>query len=383
MGGPVPLGYEVVDKKLVINLAGADIVRMLFQRYLEVGCVRTLKQEVDTTVMDGTIGEGARSSRGGLYKLLSNPIYIGQIRHKGVCYSGQHVPIIDPVLWQQVQQRLSVQASGKAGRPRKTNPSLLVGKLFDASGDRLTPNHAIKQGKRYRYYISQNLKTGTVEQNKHGWRLPAQETEQMVMQAARAILDDRSAMTTALQEAGIEAHQLPAILNAASDLSKRISSETNLAEIFTTLINRVELHQDGIRLTLSLISLVPDCPITITRMIPMHIKRRGVEMRLVIEANGGTTPRIDISLIKAVARARQWFDELSSGKVVSISGIASREGIDKGYVSHLMNLAFLAPDITEAIIAGRQSADLSVHTLIKRTKLPLEWGQQRSILGFS
>jgi len=146
----------------------------------------------------------------------------------------------------------------------------------------------------------------------------------------------------------------------------------------------VELRQDGIRPTLSLASLVvPEVDskaVTIVRDIPMQMKRRGVGMRLII---GDTGPaRMDRALLKTIVRAHKWFNELVSGRVHSMAEIASREGVDKSYVSRVMTLAFLAPDIAESIVAGRQPVDLSVEKLTKRIDLPLDWAQQRQLLGF-
>ena len=146
----------------------------------------------------------------------------------------------------------------------------------------------------------------------------------------------------------------------------------------------MELRQDGIRPTLSLASLVvPEVDskaVTIVRDIPMQMKRRGVGMRLII---GDTGPaRMDRALLKTIVRAHKWFNELVSGRVHSMAEIASREGVDKSYVSRVMTLAFLAPDIAESIVAGRQPVDLSVEKLTKRIDLPLDWAQQRQLLGF-
>jgi hypothetical protein len=143
----------------------------------------------------------------------------------------------------------------------------------------------------------------------------------------------------------------------------------------------VELQQQGIRVTLSLASLgVTEKDATIIRDIPMQMKRRGVEMRLII--NGAGPARVDQTLLKAVVRAHQWFNDLVSGQVLNFTEIASREGIDQSYVARVVDLAFLAPDITESIIAGRQPTDLSVEKLTKRIDLPLDWAQQRQLLGF-
>jgi site-specific DNA recombinase len=110
------------------------------------------------------------------------------------------------------------------------------------------------------------------------------------------------------------------------------------------------------------------------------MKRRGIEMRLIV--NGKGPARVDQTLLKTIVRAHKWFNDLVLGRVHSMAEIASREGVNESYVSRVMNLAFLAPDITESIIAGQQPADLCVERLTKRIDLPLEWAQQRQLLGF-
>ncbi|MGD0275205.1 MAG: hypothetical protein ABSB79_03960 [Syntrophales bacterium] len=178
--------------------------------------------------------------------------------------------------------------------------------------------------------------------------------------AASEILLDDVAITAALQESGIAAHHIPSALNTARKI------QPDAADLIDRFIQRVELQQDGIRLTLSLASLmVPEMDsnaVNIIRDIPMQIKRRGVEMRLII---GGTGPaRVDQRLLKTIVRAHKWFNDLVSGQVHNMAEIVSQEGIDKSYVSRVMYLAFLAPDITESILAGRQPADLSVEKLL-------------------
>jgi hypothetical protein len=118
--------------------------------------------------------------------------------------------------------------------------------------------------------------------------------------------------------------------------------------------------------------------LTIIRDIPMRMKRRGIEMRLII--NGTGPVRVDQPLLKTIVRAHKWFNDLVSGRVHNMAEIASMEGVDKSYVSRVVNLAFLAPDIIESIISGHQPADLNVEKLMKRTDLPLDWVQQRQLL---
>jgi hypothetical protein len=112
----------------------------------------------------------------------------------------------------------------------------------------------------------------------------------------------------------------------------------------------------------------------------MRIKRRGVETRLII---GDSAPvRIDPTLLRAIARAQKWLADFLSGRMPSMAAIAKRDRVDSGALSHMLSLAFLAPDIVEAIIAGRQPADLTTQKLLREITLPLDWAEQKRALGF-
>ena len=369
MGGNVPLGYEVKERKLLIKPKEAQIIRDIYQRYLELESVRVLQKEVAAKGICSAAGHII--GRSSLYKILSNPIYIGKIRHKNVLYPGQHQAIIDQALWDRVQQNLASNRNGLKKRSTKIGPSPLAGKLFSHSGEKLIPVQAKKQDRRYRYYVSQSLTTGIKADATNSWRLPAQELEKTVMQAAQSILKDHESIATAFQENEIETQYLPLALKSAANIDGNIALEK--------FVDRVELKPDGICLTLSLAALIPavDTKIKITRDIPMIMKRRGVEMRMII---GGSPARLDSKLIKTIVCAHKWFNELASGQVKNVAEIASREGADKSYVNRIISLAFLSPKITEEIIAGQQSANFSVEMLTKHTKLPIEWGEQRKAL---
>src|ERR1700747_2141376 len=179
MGGVVPLGYEARERRLVINPAEAEVVRQIFRRYLELGCVRVLKEELDRggvvsksrTSANGKRQKGYSFSRGALYVVLSNPLYIGEVRHRGARHPGQHQPIIDLKLGEEVQRHLHEHAKRRRLRAVKVEPSPLAGKLFDPSGAGLTPSHARKGERRYRYYISRGLNIGPARRVYDGWRL--------------------------------------------------------------------------------------------------------------------------------------------------------------------------------------------------------------------
>lgn len=377
MGGFVPLGYDLKDRKLLINAREAQTIQHIYRRYLDLGCVRLLKEDLDRQgIHSKARGQkgGCSFGRGTLYNILSNPIYIGQIRHKGTCHPGQHKAIIAQETWEQVQNHLASNSASHKTRSNHTDSCPLNNRLFDVSGERLVPVHVNKKGRRYRYYISESLRRDPKNDSSSGWRLPGREIEHMIVRAASEIILDDGAISNALQESKVSLHLVPSALNAAKKIKP--------ADLIDKFIQRVELQQSEIRLTLSLASLLPEInsnTLTIVRDIPMQMKRRGVEMRLMI---GNAAPtRVDQTLLKTIIRAHKWFNDLVSGQVNNMAEIASRESFDKSYVSRVLALAFLAPDITESIIEGRQPFNLSAEKILRRIHLPLDWAQQHLLLG--
>jgi hypothetical protein len=264
---------------------------------------------------------------------------------------------------------------------------VLIGKLFDESGECLTPSHAVKGDRRYRYYVSRRLMKGDAAQVDSGWRLPAAEIERSVAAAAQSILDDQQVVVSAIEEAGLDPSRLAPLLKSAAAWSARLQSEPDNA--LSALIERVDLDQDGIRLSLKLplasaaSGATDDAShLSIKRRVPMQIRRRGVELRLVISGRASATGKTDQALLRAVARAHCWFDDLVHGQ--SMVEIAGRNGVGKQYVSRLVRLAFLAPEVVELIVAGRHPPELTAQVLrTGRSDLPVEWAAQKRALGFA
>ena len=398
MGGLVPLGYVVRERRLVIKVDEAATVREIFRCYLELGSVRLLKAELDRRELlskiriasNGTRSGGQSFYRGALYTVLRNPIYIGQIRHKGVCYPGMHEAIIERDIWEKVQTLLSAHHGRSTPRTMKAEPSPLAGKLFDERDQRLTPSHAVKGARRYRYYVSHKLIEDKADQARRGWRLPAAEIEGMVAAGARQLLDDQTAVLDAIQNAELASNQIPEALQSARKWKRRLESDAEGMSALALLVDRVELSPDGFRIALKLPTQLGETTdatiqtwIAVSRFIPMQIKRRGVELRLVFNRDRGKSRKADPALLKAIARAHRWFDDLVAGRVSSMAEIGKREGVPKNYVSWLIRLAFLAPEIVEAIIQGNHPPDLTAQTLItRRVDLPLEWRAQKIALQF-
>jgi hypothetical protein len=397
MGGLVALGYEVHERRLSVNESEAETVREIFRRYLELGCVRLLTEELNRrgirskvrVAKNGKTSGGNAFFRGALYVLLSNPIYIGEIRHKGVRHPGLHEPIVDRELWEKTQRLLRSQAVRYGSRATKSVASPLTGKLFDEGGLSLTPSHAVKGERRYRYYVSRSLIKGTADSDGRGWRLPAPEIERTVAAASCQILRDRIGIAAAAL--GLAESRLPSIFAAAEGWRERLQSEVEAGAALSALVDRVDLTETGIRVSLKL--PIPETAsrpaaadangLIIARFFPMTIRQRGVEMRLVIAGSRAPAPRADLALLKAVARARQWSEDLLAGRAQSVAEIAERERVGSRYVRRLLRLAFLAPEIVEAIAAGDQPSELTAEALAERIELPLLWTAQAKAVGIA
>jgi site-specific DNA recombinase len=391
MGGRVPLGYRVEDRKLHIDEAEAKTVRHIFERYLALGCVSKLKKELEASNIRGRSAnarngatEAATFSRGALYDLLRNPVYIGQIRHKGQCHLGQHKPLLKRDLWDAVKAQLDCNWNAPkalSSFERKTGASVLLGKIVDETGDRLTPSHTVKLGRRYRYYISQRL---TAEAGDTGWRLPGKRFEDLAAKACRELLNDSVALSLALQAAGVPSTSYGALIATIRHHAVEISDERLLKGV----VEQVQLQSGSMKLTLNLESLVDRQTETgqslmVERTVPIEMKRRGVEMRLVLRSQSIVGASVDPVLVKAIARGHAWFEDLATGAATNIKELAAREGVSPSYVGDLLKLAFLSPRIVEQIIAGQQPAELVADHLIRAHDLPLDWNEQERLLGFT
>jgi hypothetical protein len=204
--------------------------------------------------------------------------------------------------------------------------------------------------------------------------------------AVRNILDDRASMIAALQESGTEISELDQILAIASDWRQRLLSPTEALAAIGELIASVQLTDKGIRIALKvpMPSSGEEQPSTsvlrLSHFVPMKVKRRGVEMRIILDGQP-QAPQVDPALLKAIARARYWFEEVASGRVRSLVEIARRQGLPKRYVTRLARLAFVSPVVAEAVAAGRAPAGINLQMLVDgRLALPPDWKDQQLML---
>ena len=400
MGGFCSLGYDVRDRRLVVNQEESKLVRHIYKRYLELGSVRLLKLDLDRRGIvskirvskNGRRSGGRSFSRGALYELLANPLYIGEIRHKKVRHPGQHEAIMDRQNWEKVQRLLRDQTA-RDGTPKiRAARNILTGKLFDENGKPLYSTGAKgRHGGSYRYYVSRELVRGGRPSvaNEKSWRLAAPELEQSVVVAAGRLLNDHAAVATTLQEAGVSSAEIQSFLKAAEAKSASLASGSQQgAPTIVELVKRVDLRKNGMEISMNFESLLPPDSIarrtplfTFSWFVPLQMRRRGVAMRLVI--GGGVSKRkTDLTLLKAITRAHKWFSELVSGRAVFTREIAAREGVNERFVRRLLHLAFLSPTIVQAIVEGRHPVDLTCEALSRGIEIPVEWEKQNAALGF-
>jgi DNA invertase Pin-like site-specific DNA recombinase len=406
MGGNPPLGYDIKDKKLVVNKREAETVRILFRLYLDLGTVRRLKEEADRLGIisklrkspNGKETGGKPLTRGNLYQLLSNPLYAGRVGHKGATHKGQHPAIIDNDTWAKVQDRLANNAANRRYDLNAGAGSLLTGLVYDEAGDKLAPTHTNKKGRHYRYYISSRLVHGA-KNGVGGWRLPAMELEKAVLGSVKNWLRDQKHLMDALYIRGQSTATLALIHQRAESLAAILEGDDHKQrrEIMEGIVKRIDLSatflavtfsRDGLAQQLGLgadeageIKDVQGGDIQIT--VPFTFRRRGVGTKLIIPGERQKDDSIDHQLCRLIARARVWFDGLVSGEVSSIRALAKRENIHESDVSRVLQLAFLAPDIVEAILAGRQPSRVTVYSLKRLSSLPGDWATQRKLLGFA
>jgi hypothetical protein len=399
MGGNVPLGYDASEGTLVINPAEAETVRRIFALYRDLGCVRRVKEEADrlglrtkcSTTANGTERGGKPFSRGHLYSLLSNPIYIGQIAHKGALHPGQQPALIDNESWSAVRDQLATKPPDHRRRAKAAEPSLLAGLLIDAQGERLTPSHAVKKGRRYRYYVSTALITDAGTDRAQGWRLAAREIEEAVIRILADALTSPASLVERFGADGMPSDQIRKLLSRAARMVAALGgSPGELAKLVRELVEKITVDEKTIiiKLRRSFLLGVPssaseaasDSAVELTAVVAFT--RRGAETKLVLPglAQPKHSSRCDPALIKAIARGRAWFEELATGHARSLQELAKRDGISRRYIRRLVGLAFLSPLLVEAILQGRQPVELTA-TRLTELDLPLDWTEQHKLLA--
>ncbi len=410
MGGVPPLGYAVQDRKLIIVEPEAEAVRHIFHGYLTLGSVRLLKQELEAQGITGKrwvssagrVWGGKAIGRGALYTMLQNRIYRGEVVHQGQAYPGEHAPIVDQQVWDAVQGQLAGNTAASRIGGRIKSSSLLTGLIFDSDGNRMTPTHAVKHGIRYRYYVSRPLIVEGKTAPQRGLRIPAAEIEQIVTDRLCRLLSEPASVLEMIEQAIADPAAQHRLIATADELAHSWSklSPLRVRVILLTLVQRIEVRGDGIEIRLlpSRLAAVLDnrpgprdtladgsteTPVK-TIFIPGELCRAGKEVRMMLDPVGPIAPSQapDPVLVRAILKAHRFNDRLVQGRLRAFGDLARGEKLHRFYLTQLLRLAYLAPDITAAILDGRQPPRLTATQLIEHPNLPLSWAEQRKTLGF-
>ena len=404
MGGSVPLGYDVRKRQLIVNKQEAKTVQQLFSLYLKLGTVKHLAAEAcrrglktKSRIVKGRCSGGGPFTRSHLYYLLTNPTYIGEIPHKGVTYPGQHKAIISKDTWSAVQRSLKENAVIRQSVHNVKSGSLLSGLVFDEAGEPLYTAQTSKNGRRHRYYVSKQI-VRKGREAKGGLRIPAAQLECVVKKtlceflgngirvietlhlrkASPALQKKATSKSSEIAKAwetdtdfvGQPSNQLRQLLRKITASDGRLVIELKYDELCQTLIGQSAETSDR-----------HDNAVTLESSITL--KRRGVETKLImLSTNDGTGQSPDDKLIQLVARSSRWLDELTNGTATSIRQLAAAREIDENDISRFIGLAFLAPNIVEAIVAGLHPPELTSERLKGHRLLPHPWAAQQRLLNF-
>jgi site-specific DNA recombinase len=366
VGGNLPLGYEMKDGKIAIVDEQAELVRSIFRRYLELGGVNELKRDLKERnirtklqqLSSGKTRGGIPFGRGALYYLLSNHFYIGEVKYKNEILPGEQPPIMDRALFDAVRLKSLAQWSHRTV-VRSKSDHLLTGLLFDDAGHRMIPTHATKAGIRYRYYVSTPLLHGEAKTASAGSisRIPAADIEDVVVRALKEHL----------------------VTNVA-DLECR----DDLAQLVTGIV----VHQDELVVQLKSDNAEEpsDCPDDRSLTIPWQKPPSKRSRQILLPHN---TSRSDVRpeqferrarLVSAIARGRQWLNDVVSGRVTSVTQLCAREKCSVRQVNMTISLAFLAPNLVKAAVEGRLPRGIGIERL---RDPPPEWRRQFEALGLN
>jgi site-specific DNA recombinase len=361
MGGPVPLGYKLGKRKLLVNENEAEAVRLIFRRYMELRSVGALADELAAAGIrskvrhysNGRSVGGVAFSRGLLAQLLQNPIFIGKVPYRGELYQGEHQAIIDADVWEEVQRVLATNRRERLQGRRARSPSLLTGLITDADGRPMTPVFTAKGSRQHRYYVTR-LKPG--EDSRTAWRVPAGEIDRVVLDCTAKLMTRRAGeeLHSGDRAFPVDLARLSVPEQRAALLEEKVQVRLGSSELVMTIGDDAAQHV----------------------AIGARLARRGNEMKLVIPADG-SPGEADPVLLKLIAHAK-----VAREAVMTATTDPMVSHYSKRHLWQLLRLNWLAPDIVAAIVEGRQPPSLTGRRLLRAADVPLSWGEQRRYFGF-
>ena len=398
MGGPVPLGYDVIERKLVVNEPEAEQVRDIMQLYLTANSVPELVEILArnggyTKVQqcrDGETKGGVHFKRGNLYHLLSNRIYRGMTVHKGEAFEGEHEAIVTEELWNQVQAKLAKQGQGGSSRKVSPRTGVLAGLIYDGEGRAMVLTHTQKGNRRFHYYANRYETLGDSSAS----RVSARDIENIVIDQLCQTLASGNKVQSMLLDGSYTSEQLHNIISRCSKLASELSSSkyAKKQELLRNVLDRIDLHDDRVvigidnRGLLNIIradNTVQPTPTNLTIDREAIRLRRGKALRLVIPAptSESDIQMRDEKLISLIAESRTIMAQITDNPDKSIPALAAEQGRCRVRMMKVAKFSCLDPDIVTAIVEGRQPLKLTPGKLLA-ADLPLKWAEQRRALGF-
>jgi len=385
MGGPVPLGYVVEDRKLVVEPEEAQRVRTIMRRYLASKSAPALLVQLEsegilTKVQKRVSGPhkgGIPFRRGSLFHLLKNPVYRGKIVHKGQIYDGEHQAIVDAELWDAVQVKLASAAPPRKRPGNDPQHALLKGLLSDSQGRPMVPTYATKGVRRYRYYETRRDLTGP--DKAASTRYAMVHLEKHIAEHLEALLGDQHALRRIADLT--DGASLQKLFTQAQLHGQEMA--TNLESVIQKLVRKISFAPDRMIIELDPGQFGIDEPSSCswTHEIPLPRKKPFREAKLRIDSNDDGSANIDPKLIGLLADAMSAQKLVLASPDVPLQKIAMREGRCRKQLTQLVKLSWISPRIVEAVVEGRQPSMLSRKRLMD-IELPLAWSDQERLLGF-
>jgi hypothetical protein len=374
MGGVVPLGYRAMERKLLVDEAEAATVRLIFERYLALGSMLVLMEELrergivtrQRMLASGRIIGGIPFTKGPLAHLLKNRTYLGELNHHDASYPADHAAIIDRDLFEKVRARLAENAT-VFRRTRSSSDALLTGILFDDAGVRMGPTHARKGSRLWRYYVSRSVTEGDRKGRASITRVSALHIEDTVLEAMRGL---------PLPPGTAHSDEPKSDINgSASNLDERAC--------LVTMIDRVSLGRTTIQIALRREAQELGVPPLLS--VGWSPYRAGPRRDILVPDPSPPDHRpirsdTRATLLEAIARGRLYLADLLSGRAASAQEIAIRDGRSPRSINMMLSLAFLSPAIVAAAIEGRLPRGIGVTRLVD---LPSDWARQHEMLGLA
>ena len=437
MGGNVPLGFDAIDRKLIINESEAELIRLIFHDFNRLKSVTDVAQKLNDEGYRTKprkrknigLSNGVPFSKTAIYKIISNPLYIGKVRHKDKLYEGQHNAIIEQPVWEQAHAILATNKHQRAATTRRKTPAPLKGLLFGPDGYAMTPSHTTRKGKHYRYYV-----THTAAKHRHEdcdiAMIRAGDIEGIVFDQLKRLFREPAMIARTIsatddymgKESRCTTQEMSSTLQSIAPIWDHLYHKEQ-ARLLDVFVDKIQITDKGVQVDLranGLVSLVMDLQENAPRQdperksgnqpdpanekftpvafklsnnseiihlfTPASLGRKSARKTIINPTgkpvNQDRNLEADSTLLNALIKAHRWQRGLARGQYKDIKDIAAQDKVKSSvYVSRIIRLSLLAPDIQEAILNRLHPNNLLLSELM--SPFPIDWDEQRELFGFT